>query len=318
MRIRPILLGLLGATACTVCKGNEPEPFSVDTTLDATDLADFEAWLAGDSGASGTASAADASCNELCTWAAQREGHYGDEVHIDDCAHTVDTDTAHVTCSGSTTYYCEGRRPRGHQDRPTHLRPDLGATLAHFAELEAASVPAFDELAAHLEAHSAPAELVARCRTAAEDERRHLVSMGRAARFFGGQPVVPERAAPPTPSLLELALDNAVEGCVAETFAAMLAHHHAEVAPDPRLRALFFPIAEDETEHAQLAHDLHAWFLSQLSEAEAERVRAARRTALAELPVRAAVLGAMLPPELGTSVGDARALAEGLAERLAA
>ena len=46
------------------------------------------------------------------------------------------------------------------------------SSFAHFAELEAASVEAFEALAEELSARGAPTALVARCLAAAEDERR--------------------------------------------------------------------------------------------------------------------------------------------------
>jgi hypothetical protein len=45
-------------------------------------------------------------------------------------------------------------------------------------------------------------------------------------------------------SLEELATDNAVEGCVRETFAALLAVHQSEHGTDPSIREAFGSIAD--------------------------------------------------------------------------
>jgi rubrerythrin len=96
--------------------------------------------------------------------------------------------------------------------------------------------------------------------------------------------------------MLEVALNNAVEGCVYETWAACLATHQAVTAPDAVLRRIFAKIARDEVRHAQLAWDLHEWFLTQLSPEEAQQVQAAQHQAMAAL---AAEVPAGNHPELG-------------------
>ena len=96
--------------------------------------------------------------------------------------------------------------------------------------------------------------------------------------------------------MLEVALNNAVEGCVHETWAACLATHQAVTAPDAVLRRIFAKIARDEVRHAQLAWDLHEWFLTQLSPEEAQQVQAAQHQAMAAL---AAEVPAGNHPELG-------------------
>jgi hypothetical protein len=106
--------------------------------------------------------------------------------------------------------------------------------------LEHASITAFVELAEQLGHHGAPAALVDRCRQAAADEARHvelLVGLG-----------APRPTETPAPtreaSLLAIALHNAVEGCVMETWAALLAADQAQRAPEPPVatrRALGLP-----------------------------------------------------------------------------
>ena len=79
-------------------------------------------------------------------------------------------------------------------------------------------------------------------------------------------------------STFELAIDNAIEGCVNETFGALVLHVQALTAEDARLRVAFANIANDEAHHAELSHDLAAWLDARLSSAERAAVdRAADR-----------------------------------------
>jgi hypothetical protein len=59
--------------------------------------------------------------------------------------------------------------------------------------------------------------------------------------------------APPARSLEELAVENAVEGCVRETYGALTAIWQARTAKDPSVAAAVRRIARDETRHAALS-----------------------------------------------------------------
>src|SRR5262249_46390008 len=89
---------------------------------------------------------------------------------------------------GTKTNGCpvEGRRPAS---LVPHLTDDdsLGAYFAECEWLEAASVVAFEELAADLERLGASGGLVSACRGAARDEERHAASMGAMRARFGGR-----------------------------------------------------------------------------------------------------------------------------------
>src|SRR5262249_43116456 len=77
----------------------------------------------------------------------------------------------------------------------------------------------------------------------------------------------------------EVALENAIEGCVRETWGALLAAWQAETAEDPGVRATMAAIAPDETRHAELAWAIDAWAASQLSPTAYQRIEEARRAA---------------------------------------
>jgi rubrerythrin len=192
----------------------------------------------------------------------------------------------------------------------------LARCLAAFAALEEASVRAFDELAEQLESWGAPEQFITRCKAAAKDEVRHFELLSTLARDGGAS--LPESSYDEvSQTLFEVALHNAVEGCVGETWSAYLAHCWARRSESRDLRQVFAQIAEDETRHAQLSWDLHEWFVSKLSPARAKAVEDARRTALTELPELARRQVRGLPDPLGTpSIELAAHLARDFAGRL--
>jgi hypothetical protein len=153
----------------------------------------------------------------------------------------------------------------------------LGAFLGAMACEEAASVEAFERLAAELSSHGAPASLVRAASQAQRDEARHAAVMARLAKR--AKVAVSVRARP-VRSLEAMAKENAVEGCVRETFAALLACWQAEHADDPEVRAAFVRIARDETRHAALAWTVAAWAHERLPEGARRRVARARRAAV--------------------------------------
>jgi hypothetical protein len=203
-----------------------------------------------------------------------------------------------ISCEGTTTSpgFCSGRRPLGHNESTRPVR-GVGSWLAAHAHLEEASVTAFSQLADWLEACGAPGHFVERCRAAAQDEVEHASVVGGLARQFGAElePVRTEVVG--NQSLLEVALHNAVEGCVYESFASMLAAVQAQRGQTAQLRGVFARIADDELRHGQLAWDLHAWFLEQLDADGRRRVAEAQRQAFARLE-SSARLGAEATPEL--------------------
>jgi rubrerythrin len=176
-----------------------------------------------------------------------------------------------------------GRRPRGLRRADVAANSGAAAWLARAAHLEAASVRAFAALATEIAAHGAPATLVRRARAAARDEARHARVVGALARRRGASiPAVRVRRGAPR-SKVALAIENAVEGCVAETFAALVAHHQAENARDPEVRRAMVRIADDEAGHAALAMAIEAWLAPQLTGAEQRRVARAKARAAQRL-----------------------------------
>ena len=97
----------------------------------------------------------------------------------------------------------------------------MGSHFARAACLEAAAVDAFRWLRDELVAQ-APKRLVRAASRAIRDEMRHVRVTSALARRFGEEAITPP-APPPrvVRPLLRLALDNAVEGCVRETYSAL-------------------------------------------------------------------------------------------------
>lgn len=177
-----------------------------------------------------------------------------------------------------------GRRPEGLLCAVTpRAAGALGRHFASAAHLEAASVFAFDRLARELVALDAPVELVQRARRSAIEEIRHARIVSGLAARFGAVVATPSIAHEAPRTRFAIALENAVEGCVRETFGALLAWHQALAARDPAVRDAMREIAEDETRHAELAWAIAAWLQPQLDAAEREQLALARSVGFARL-----------------------------------
>ena len=146
--------------------------------------------------------------------------------------------------------------------------------------MEAASVYAFDLLEVELEAHGAPEPMRAAARHSAFDEVRHTQMMRALAARFGAEYEAPVVDSPSKiRSLEELAIENAKEGCVGESFAALVAGWQACHARDPVVARTMTLIAADEARHADLSWDVHAWAMARLDCTARVRVMAAMRAA---------------------------------------
>ena len=183
-----------------------------------------------------------------------------------------------------------GRLPAGLcRSRPTlvsqrRARP-LGDFFAEVAHLEAAAVPAFGQLARELAIHGAPRSMIRAALRSRRDEIRHARVTAAIARRFGGRPVAPRVAAFSPRSLADMAADNAAEGCIRETYGALVAHVQAHEARDPALRRALRRIARDETRHAALSWELSHWARARMSVSQRRRVATATKSALDRLQV---------------------------------
>jgi hypothetical protein len=224
------------------------------------------------------------------------------------CAPETDAGTLLIRCEPD----CTGRRPQGLlASRPATGAP-LGAYFAEMARMEAASIAAFRHLRRELLAHRAPRRLVRAAERAARDEARHARMTTALARRHGAEAIASRVEGIPVRSLEAIAIENAVEGCVRETFGALVASWQARAACDPLIRAAMTRIAHDETRHAALAFAVDAWARGRLGPEARGRVEQARSKAITEVATRAQEAPILLRTPLGLPTSaQTRALAEG-------
>ncbi len=174
-----------------------------------------------------------------------------------------------ISCGGCSV---DGRRTDGIRvDHESAL--DIGCDVArYFATMaagEAGSVRAFERLVTELLALGAPMSLVSQVQVAAADEQRHTQAAGEFARTFGAEPLgFSDSISSATRSAFEIAVENAVVGCVEESFGALVATWQSTHATQFRGREFFSMIADDETRHAELAWQIAEFLESHLSEPE--------------------------------------------------
>ena len=221
----------------------------------------------------------------------------------------------HVDDSGA----CVGRRPGGLLPAGPVRSDAVGRHLAHMARLEGAAVVAFERMAQDLERLGAPRSLVERALAAAGDEIVHARLMAELARAHGVSCLPVEVEPQDELELFAFALENAVEGCVRETFGVVDAAFRATRAPTAELRALYARIAADEARHAELSWDVAAWVEPLLDEHERNALALARTAAHDELRGQ---LARERPSQLARQLGapraeEAVAMAEHLQQRLA-
>lgn len=196
-----------------------------------------------------------------------------------------------VSCGGCGV----GRPPKGFVAQGAPAPRDAGEWLARMAQLEAASVHAFVALRDDLARLGAPHRLLRDLDEAANDEVRHARIVRRHAERLGA--VVPEVGAIERRprSLEEIAVENVEDGCVNETFGAVVAAMQADDASDPRIKRMMASIAPDELRHAALSWRVAAWLEPRLGVSGRARVDEARRGALAALEAELAKGGGGLP-----------------------
>jgi hypothetical protein len=177
-----------------------------------------------------------------------------------------------------------GRRPNGLRDAASRHEADVvGKYFADAAFLEAASIHAFRILRRELESFGAPHDLLDAAKRAEADEVKHTRMTRKLARARGATPPKVRVVKRANRSLEEIALENAVEGCVRETYAALLAMWQADHATDSEIADAMKEIAVDETRHAALAWSVAEWIEPRLDAQARERVNAAKNKAISDL-----------------------------------
>ncbi len=212
-----------------------------------------------------------------------------------------------LTCTQDHT----GRRPKGLVAPRTRGRGKCpaGRFFAGAAHLEAASVPAFQRVAMELAAFGAASDMQALAKRSAREEIRHAELMTRLAARCGARvPAVVVRQHRPR-SLEAFARENAIEGCVKETYGAAIALHQSVHAVDREVRAAMREIARDEIRHAELAWQIDTWARASLAPRARTRVASAMVRAGNQLVVRdARVRDSVVASALGMPRADQRRL----------
>jgi hypothetical protein len=176
--------------------------------------------------------------------------------------------------------------------RPVGLRPAmglkgergvLGQHFARSARLEEASVHAFQRLRHELEQHGAPRRLLHRIEVAARDEVRHTRQTTALAHRYGSRAQHPSIRRPTARSLGWIARENAVEGCVRETYGALVGLWQSTHAHDAQIAQHMRRISEDEIRHAELSWDIAAWLLPRLSPRQQRHIARAQLAAVTQL-----------------------------------
>ncbi len=289
------------ATFCSMSGG---APLPPDSGVGADD--------GGDAGAPSDAAAQDpATCEIDCQRACSNVNYFGRPF------------AAGGTCSreSATSVLCVlmfpcGRAPAGLDvERNAPLTDDLFANyLAECATIEAASVDAFERLARELRAFGAPESLARAADRSARDEAQHAAMMRALASEHGAAPHRYTVRDGGTRTLASLAHENAVEGCVRETWGALLAAWQREYAEHPAVREAMQTIAIDEQKHGALAWRVARWAEPLLDDETRASIDGAREEAfdrlIAELaapqdPTFARAVGL---PDAGTAVAMASAL----------
>jgi hypothetical protein len=210
-----------------------------------------------------------------------------------------------------------GRAPDGLdvlRDSGADPMDPIAVYLAECATIEAASVEAFERLARELRAYGAPEHLARAAARSAIDESKHAVMLGELAAERGARAhefIIRDGS---QRTLEDLAHENAVEGCVRETWGALLAAYQREHAEDTSVREAMQVIAVDEQKHASLAWRVATWAEARLDDEPREKIRRDREAAfdqlLAELErePEASFARAMGLPSAPVALAMARAL----------
>ena len=163
---------------------------------------------------------------------------------------------------------------------PEHVRQLAAAHWFERAQAEHASVASFARHVLELLGVGAPRHLVEGASRAALDEIEHArLALALAAGLNATSPSgagtslvgpaaldVSDSRLATQPSLLDVAVAAARDGCVGETVAAVEARASALAAVDPSVREVLLTISADEARHAALGWSMVQWALAEMAE----------------------------------------------------
>lgn len=178
------------------------------------------------------------------------------------------------------------RRPPGSSSNLSKVR-EIGEYFARLYELKEASSEAFRILATELLAHGAPPALARAAKRAGREEERHAQMLAAFVRRHDGALVRPSVTAGEPRPIETIAIENAVEGCVRETYLALVSARQSETAEDKTIRAAMKTIARDESEHAALAWTIAGWLEPRVQGEARQRYGQSARAAIQSLRTEA-------------------------------
>ena len=178
-----------------------------------------------------------------------------------------------------------GRMPNGLQ--PDHSQASAQNSIAHYlanmTAMETAAITAFEYLVRELKAYGAPALLIAQAQQAVIEEQRHSEMAGLLAAAHQADVSVIKVDDFSLRSLYEIALENAIEGCINETFAAACGLWQSEHAQMPVFKKVIAHITDEEMGHAALSWDIHEWLMPQLTPSQQQTIHNAQAEAVETL-----------------------------------
>ena len=174
-------------------------------------------------------------------------------------------------------------------DLPADVRQALAKAWANDGLYEHASIASFARFALALMALGAPADLVDAAHRAAIDEVRHAQQCFALASAYAGEALSPGSLPVPATidvpqTLVDLAVSTAIEGCIGETIASIVAHEQHLHCRDEVVGKALAAIAADETRHAELAWRTVAWAIERGGHEVRTAVADVFRRAAAHLP----------------------------------
>ena len=150
----------------------------------------------------------------------------------------------------------------------------IGAWFARANHAEHSSVFAFAQLRRDLIQLQAPKHLLQKIDTAICEEAQHTSMMGDFARANQGHLIeVQFDGFLDSRSLWDIAVENLLEGCINESYAALQALYQSRHAQTDFLKACFAKIATDECKHAEIAREVHQFLLPLLTKQQREELQ---------------------------------------------
>lgn len=178
-----------------------------------------------------------------------------------------------------------GRMPNGLmiENNQAASQSSIARYLADMAAMETAAITAFEYLVRELTAYGAPENLIEHAKQAVLEEKRHSEMAGLLASAHNATVTAVQVEDFMLRSLYEIALENAVEGCVNETFAAVCGLWQSEHAQMPVFKHVISHITDEELGHAALSWEIHAWLMPQLTDSQQQRINKAQTEAIERL-----------------------------------